>query len=168
MADFSKEELQFIKPFSKNQQFIFKSSTGQIDTIVFGAATFDTIEYRNIEQGFYNELALTIPYRITSGSFHKITVASLNNEPEHFLQFTRAKGSHSSKEISFLGLIFDEESIKRIIAEKRGVLNFRKEDAFYSEVNINEGIRSFKFSFIKGVVSFVDKNNTEWRLLNKD
>lgn len=166
IADFSEEELRLVKPFSKNQELIFKSPTGQRDTIVFGAATFDTIKYRNIEQGFYNELALSVPYRLSPGSFHKVTVTSINREPEHFLQFTKAKGSHGSKEISFLGLIFDEEYINRIIRQKKVELNFRKEDANYSGVNINEGIKSFVFRFDRGVVSFVDMHDTEWQLLD--
>jgi hypothetical protein len=163
VGDFGEEELLFVKPFSKNQELIFKSPTGQKDTIVFGEATFDTIKYRNIEQGFYNELALSISYKLSPGSFHKVTVTSVKNETEHLLQFTRAKGSHSSKEISFLGLIFDEKYINNIVGKRNNVLNFRKEDAVYSGVNINEGIKSFVFSFDKGIISFVDKSSAEWQ-----
>ena len=165
-AEFSEDELRFAEPFSNNQELIFKSAIGHIDTFIFGAVRVDTIRYRNIEQGHYNEIVLSVPYRLSPGSFHKLTVRSVNNEPEHFLQFARAKGSHSSKEISFLGLIFDESYIDKAIAGRKAVLNFREEEANYSGVNINEGIKSFVFHFEKGIVSYIDKNNAEWQRIN--
>lgn len=160
---FSKEELLFAKPFLNPHQLIFQSPTGQRDTIAFSAMSIDTIKYRSIEQGFYNELALSVNYRLSPGSYHKETIKSVNDEPEHFLQFTRAKGSHSSKQVSFLGLIFNEGYLNRIAGERKGVLNFRKEEAVYSGVNINEGIKSFLFSFDKGIISFIDKQGDEWK-----
>jgi signal peptidase I len=167
VEDFSNEESQFVKPFQEGHQLVFKSSKGQQDTIVFSAASIDTIKYRNIEQGYYNELALSVTYRLSPGSFHKITVKSINDEPETFIQFTKAKDSHSSKEISFLGLIFDEKYIHRIVGQRKDVFDFRKEDAVYSGVNINEGIKSFVFSLDAGIISFIDNYNTEWQRQNE-
>lgn len=161
-ASFTSEEMRFVAPFEKDSIVIYKSEEGQLDTIRFLKLKIDTIRYRSIEQGFYNENALTIGYELTSNSYHKITVQSINNEPEHFLLFIKARKSHSSKEISFLGLVFDEDCINKILNRKDSSIIFSRENAQYKGVNINEGIKSFKFDFKHGVISFIDKNDIEW------
>jgi hypothetical protein len=165
-ASFTSEEMRFVKPFGKDSVVIYKSAEGMIDTIRFLKIKIDTIKYRNFEQGFYNENTLTVGYELTKNSFHKITVQSIDSEPEHLLLFLKAKDSHSSKEISFLGLVFDENYINKIAGSKDRVIVFSSENARYTGVNINEGIKSFKFDFSKGVVSFIDKNDVEWVRIN--
>jgi hypothetical protein len=165
-ASFTSEEMRFVKPFKNDSVVVYKSAEGQTDTVRFLKLKIDTIKYRNIEQGFYNENALTVGYEITNNSLHKITVQSIDKEPEHFLLFLKAKNSHSSKEISFLGLVFNENYINKILNTKDSPIVFSRENAQYKGVNINEGINSFKFDFNKGVVSFIDKNNIEWLRMN--
>jgi hypothetical protein len=165
-ASFTSEEMRFVRPFENDSVVVYKSAQGQVDTIKFLKLRSDTIRYRNIEQGFYNENALTVGYELTDNSFHKITVQSLDKEPEHFLLFLKAKNSHSSKEISFLGLVFDKEYINKILNTKDSLIIFSRENARYKGVNINEGIKSFKFDFNKGIVSFIDKNDIEWARMN--
>jgi hypothetical protein len=165
-ASFTSEEMRFVKPFEIDSVIVYKSEQGQIDTVRFFKLKIDTIRYRNIEQGFYNESALTVGYELTNNSFHKITVQSINKEPEHFLLFLKAKKSHSSKEISFLGLVFDEDYVNKIINTKDSSIIFSSENAQYKGVNINEGIKSFRFDFNKGIVSFIDKHEIEWVRIN--
>jgi hypothetical protein len=82
------------------------------------------------------------------------------------LLFLKAKKSHSSKEISFLGLVFDEDYVNKIINTKDSSIIFSSENAQYKGVNINEGIKSFRFDFNKGIVSFIDKHEIEWVRIN--
>jgi len=161
-ASFTSKEMRFTKPFENDNVVVYKSQKGQIDTVRFLKLKIDTIRYRNIEQGFYNENAVTVGYELTNSSFHKITVQSIDKEPEHFLLFLKAKNSHSSKEISFLGLAFGEDYINKILNTKDSSIVFSDENARYKDVNINEGIKSFKFDFNRGVVSFIDKHDIEW------
>jgi hypothetical protein len=161
-ASFSSEEIRFFKPFVRADTAIYQSDSGQTDTIIFQAVRIDTIKYRNFEQGFYNENMLRVAYELSPKSFHQFTVGSTDGTPTYFINFIRAKNSHSAKEICFLGLIFDEDYLDNIAADKGKSILFSKEKAKYSGVNINEGIQSFEFSFDKGVVSFVDRQDREW------
>jgi len=165
-ASFSSEELRFTKPFSDNLVAVYKSETGQVDTITFLKWKVDTIKYRNLEQGFYNENTLSVGYKLTNNSFHKITVKGVGETSENLMLFIKAKNSHSSKEFCFLGLLFDESYLNNIMASKYGTIIFSQENAKYKDVNINEGIKSFTFSFEKGITSFIDKNNKEWKRIN--
>ena len=166
-SSFSKEELGFFKPYFKADTAIYKSLKGQLDTVIFTKMTIDTVEVRSIEQGFYNNNILRVSYKLTENSYHKVTVKSINNEPDDFLSISKAKNSHSSKEIYFLGLLFDEEYFDKIInIIQTEVIVFDESKAKYKDANINEGIKSFKFSFTKGILSFVDKNNVEWLRIN--
>lgn len=161
-ASFSSEEMRFAKPFVRADTAIYQSDSGQTDTIIFQAVRIDTIKYRNFEQGFYNENMLRVAYELSPKSFHQFTVESTDGTPTYFINFIRAKNSHSAKEIYFLGLTFDEEYLDNIAAVKDKSILFSKEKAKYSGVNINEGIQSFEFSFDKGVIAFVDRQGREW------
>lgn len=164
-ATFTKDEIRFMKPFFKENIIIFKSNIGQIDTITFLKYNVDTLKFRNIEQGFYNENRLFVGYKLSKGSYHKITLNSIYETPEKFLSFTKAKNSHSSKEISFLGLIFDENFMDKNISNIDKII-FNKQNAIYSGININDGIKSFTFNFEKGIISYVDKKGNIFTRIN--
>ena len=163
-ATFSEDELRFAKPYSKTDTAIYQSEKGLVDTIIFQQAIIDTFRPRSIEQGFYNELTLRVSYKLSTNSYHKLTVFSKNNEPENFIQFSKAKGSHQNKEINFLGMNFSDEYVEKIDVSNKDEITFRAENAAYNEANINAGISSFVFDFDKGITSFVDINNVKWIL----
>jgi hypothetical protein len=163
---FSKEELRLFEPFSKPDTIIFKSDIGQFDTIIFSRVITDTIRFRNIEQGFYDNDILRVGYKITEGSYHKFLINSVTNEPEYFISFSKTKRSYSNKEICFLGLLFNESYLNQITANKESQIVFEESEAQKTGVNINQGIKSFVFDFGKGVVYFIDKNNIKWSRLN--
>ena len=162
-STFSEDELRFAKPYSKTDTAIYKSETGLIDTILFHSEINDTVEVRNIEQGFYNNRRLLVSYKLSDNSYHKFTVKSVNNEPNYFIHFAKAKGSHQSKEISFLGMVFSEEYLNKIDVCNKNEIIFSEGNATYNEANINEGIKSFVFDFDKGITSFIDTHNLKWR-----
>jgi hypothetical protein len=161
-ATFSNDELRFLKPFLRTDTAIYQSSTGLIDTILFHQAMNDTAKVRSIEQGFYNNNRLLVSYELTNNSYHKFTVKAVNNEPENFIQFTKAKGSHQSKEIRFLGMVFSQEYLNKLNVKNKNKVTFNVNNATYNEVNINEGIKSFVFDFDKGITSFIDIKNIKW------
>ncbi len=164
---FSQNDLKFVKPFNKTDTVIYTSEKGQVDTIIFSAVSNDTLKLRNLEQGFYDENRIKVSYALTKNSYHKLSTGEVHNEPHHFIQFAQAKHSHSSKEIYFLGLIFDQEYIESIDVNNKSEFTFSHENAIYEEVNINEGIKSFTLNFDKGILSFIDKNNIKWTADNK-
>jgi len=142
----------------------FRSSRGQIDTVIFYPAVIDT--FSSVEQGLYNENILRIAYELTDNSYHRLISKSVNEEPEYFISFSKEKASSSSKEISFLGLLFSNDYINKVINKKDSLIVFSQGNAKYKDVNINEGIKSFNFNFKKGILSFIDKNDIEWVRLN--
>lgn len=155
--------MRFAKPFAAKSTFIYKSATGKIDTITFEPAKLDTAKVRSIEQGYYNQVRLQVSYHLSKGSYHKSTVVSIDNASEDFILISRVKGSHTLKEISFLGLTFDEAYVDRLLKEKGDVIEFNNNEARYKGLNINEGINSFSFDYNEGITSFIDKKGIEWR-----
>ena len=168
-ASFNHEETRFTEPFKNTNIVVYKSALGQIDSIKFFKRELDTIKYRNFSQGFYNENILNVKYQILNHSYHKLDFgAGLSNYGlvESFLSFLKSKNGHDNKEISFLGLAFDEDYISKILNTKDSSIIFSSENALYKSVNIKEGIKSFKFNFEKGIISFVDKKGIVWVRLN--
>ncbi len=161
-SSFDKNEWLFVKPFNKNDTAVYRSAKGQMDTIIFYAVVEDTVKVRNIEQGFYNNNRLRVGYALTKNSFHKFLIESINKEPEYFIIFSKAKYSSSFKQVSFLGLLFDDDNLKLITKPYDTAIVFSKKDAKYSGQNINEGINSFNFNFNVGIISFIDKHNVAW------
>src|SRR3984957_5885605 len=84
-ASFSPEEMRFAKPFVRADTVIYRSDAGQTDTILFQAARIDTISYRNLEQGFYNENMLRVAYALSPKSFHQFTGASTDGTPTYLI-----------------------------------------------------------------------------------
>lgn len=165
-ASFSSEEMRFAKPFSDKSIVIYRSEIGQLDTVTFLNYKIDTIRYRNLEQGFYNENTLSVRYDLSESSYHKITVKGVNGDWQDLMLFLKAKNSHSSRQFSFLGLLFDESYLDVVMSTKDSVVVFNENHARYKGVNVNEGIKSFTFSFKKGIIFFTDNHNIRWERIN--
>ena len=166
-SSFSQDELKFVNPYLKSDTVIYKSSQGITDTIIFASYIVDTVRVRNLSQGYYNENTLRVRYKLTNNSFHKLLQQSLNNEPIDFISFSKVKNSHSTKEIYFLGLLFNKDFIEDLIKTNTSEeVIFKGEKAQYTGLNINKGIKSFTFNFLKGVVSFIDDSDGEWIRVN--
>ncbi|HVM86682.1 MAG TPA: hypothetical protein VMT76_00745 [Puia sp.] len=164
-TSFTPEEMRFTDPFNDTSIIVYKSALGQIDSIKFFKWELDTIKYRNFSQGFYNENILRVKYQLLNHSYHKINYGGgLSNYElmDNYLSFLKSKNGHSDKEINFLGLEFDKDYVNKILNIKESSIIFSDENARYKGVNINQGIKSFKFDFEKGITSFVDKNGVQW------
>ena len=165
-AQFTTAELNFAKPFMRTDTAIYKSDSDQIDTIIFHAASIDTVRLRNMAQGFYNDNILRVSYELTPKCYHKFTVPSTDGNPVYFISFAKVKDSYSTKEIYFLGLLFNEKYLDHVEPIKEKSILFSEDRAVYKDVDINETIRNFEFDFDRGVVSFVDIKGIKWRRIN--
>ncbi len=162
-AAFKSNELKFIKPFARYQTVIFKSNKGELDTIKFYKFHIDTIRYHNIEQGFYNEYDLKVGYELTDNSYHKLITIPNNKKTDDFITYIKVKGSYETKEISFLGLVFENKFIIDAISSQSDSILFGKQDAVYEGVNINKGISSFVYSKTSGIISYSDITGSIWK-----
>lgn len=162
--NFSNEELRFVKPFNKTDTVIYKSTKGLIDTIIFFPKDSFIGKVSSFEQGFYKQNILTVEYILTPNSYHKFIIVDGSNivKPKQFLGFYKSDIGNISKEIKFLGLIFSEKSIDKISKSNQDEVIFNDKDADYVNMNIVEGIKSFKFNFSTGIVSFIDNDNVLW------
>lgn len=165
-ASFTDQEMRFTNPFKENTVVVYKSAKGQMDTVRFLRVKMDTAKFRSFEQGYYNENFVIVDYELTNNSYHKISIPSVDKKTENLLLFRKTKGSEGSKEFGFLGLLFDEDYLKRILNTKDSVIIFDRNDARYTGLNINEQIKRFKFDFNRGIVSFTDIHDIEWIRVN--
>ncbi len=168
-ASFSPEEIRFTAPYHNKSTAIYKSDTGNlIDTIIFSKAQKKITKVRHLEVGFYNVNQIFITYKLSKKSFHRIMLHSIDklDEPDPFINFMKYSDYSSGEEIDFLGLIFGKEYIDKCIETKKDIITFDEKDASHSGININKGIKSFKYSVKKGVTSFIDDDGIEWKKIN--
>ena len=156
--NYTPSELTLVKSFNQTHTYVYKSEQEQFDTITFSKLKRDTIERRGFETGNYNIYALSVYYQISKNSYHKLIGASEN---EYLINFSRAK-PYTSKEIGFLGLLFDEGFVDSVIAHKYRVIVFPINKAEDHGININKGIKSFTMNLDSGIVSFIDEHNIKW------
>lgn len=158
-AKLNKRDFLLAKPFTQIDTVIYVSSTGLVDTIMFLPAKVDTVRYRSFEQGFYDQYVLNVRYTLTQGSFHRFAVVDKFHNPERF--YNCSVSDISDRELSFLGLIFDNHYLNTLSFDTT-TTTFDGEKATYKEVNINNGISSFKFNSKVGVISYIDARGNEW------
>ena len=164
---FSPDEMNFFAPFQKANTIIYQSDKGGLnDTICFSKSEIKEYKIRHIELGFYNQNDLFTSYMLSKGSYHKITNQSIDGRPYYFIFFSKSTDSNSSKIISFLGLSFDDKYIDLVLKRKNQIVVFDKKDARYNGININKGIKSFKYNLEKGVISFIDEDDIMWNRIN--
>jgi len=81
VKDFTKEDLKWFTPYNKANTVIFISKRGELDTIIFYKKTASSDTIRNfLEQGYYNVNYLTVPYKLTSGSYHQSALMGNGNK----------------------------------------------------------------------------------------
>jgi len=118
VKDFTKEDLKWFAPYNKSTTVIFISKKGEFDTIIFykKIASSDTI--RNfIELGYYNENYLTVPYKLTIGSYHQFALAGDGKKryDQDIINISKSSSNNKSTlEITFLGTIFNGKELNNI------------------------------------------------------
>jgi hypothetical protein len=158
---FDSEDLMWFKSFSKTDTIIFISDKYEKDTIIFFKTESWKESIRDFERGFYDTHTLIVQYSLTKGSYHQ---SSSPTKKDNLLRLTNKSGSdHTEFEIKFLGIIFNGNELKNIEKIDDKHVLFDRTKATYPEINISEGIKSFKFNFYKGVIEYTDIRNIKWK-----
>jgi hypothetical protein len=160
-VSFNEKDNIIVSPFKKTDTIVYVSSVGiKYDTIIFFSPKRDTLKFRSFEQGFYDQYVLKLNYTVSLNSYHKIL-----NQNEVVLFYSSSVSDIRSKELCFLGLIFDEDVLNHLPIDKE-IITFNGEQAKYRGMNINEGIKSFDFSVREGIISYIDTTGAVWKRIN--
>jgi hypothetical protein len=171
---FDQSELKWLQPFNKTDTIVYQSANGFRDTIIFFGQQSSSSNVNNMEQGFYSTHSMSIKYKLTYNSYHKfIKINSAgeqvngNDESSYLLSINKSNNTTgTAMEFYFLGLLFNEDFLSTIRTDSVKTLTLNETNAFYTELNVKEGIRSFEFSFQKGIISFLDHNGIKWERNN--
>lgn len=161
---FTKQQLRLTIPFQNTETFIYKSGENKSDTITFYKVQYSFSHTSNFSQGFYDTYSYNVNYQLTPNSYHKSSLPGFLGKEESLFHISKSSDNPEStgQEFSFLGLIFDYKFLESISNDTTSLIIFDEKSAQYNGMNINEGIKIFKFQTDKGIVSFIDKNNVEW------
>lgn len=162
---FTENQLKFINPYTNGDAtIVFKTTDNNFDTITFYKVEGSYSSTSNFEQGFYDTKGYSVDYRLTAGSYHKYVNLDRIGYRDCLFHISKSSGSQSvDQEFCFLGLIFDNTFLEKIKDDTSSIILFDNRNAQYKWVNYNESIKSFKFQKDSGIISFVDKNNKEWK-----
>ena len=165
--DFDAEDLKWLKPFSEDKTVIYHSEKNEFDTIFYSKYKDYHASVRDIERGFYDENSFSIRYKLSKGSYHQFAdVGDLRESGAVFLSIANSslyQRNHADLIIYFLGIRYDDDSIKNISKIDEKILYFDVKKATYPEINISEGISNFTYNLDSGVVEFLDNRNVKWK-----
>ena len=166
---FTKQELKWTIPYQSDDTVIYQTRDDKRDTIIFYQVEHQVNSTSNFEQGFYNNYTYGVDYRLTINSYHKnINPNEIGTKTSLYdIEKSSDNPTSAGQEFCFLGLIFDYKFLENISEDTNSIILFDGAKAQYREMNINEGIKSFKFQKEQGIISFIDKNNEEWFRLYK-
>jgi len=161
---FTKEELKWTEPYQHDDTIVYKSPDNKRDTVIFYQVQRQINHTHSLEQGYYYTYSYSVDYRLTIESYHKIINPNEVGARTSLFDISKSTDDPTSaeQEFCFLGLIFDSKFLEDISNDTSSITLFDESKAQYKGVNINEGIRSFKFQKENGIISFIDKNNQEW------
>ncbi len=160
--DFTKEELKWTKPFNKNQTIIFTSEKGEVDTIIYKQVILSNETVNDLERGFYKSNYLSIPYEFTKGSYHQFDFDGTSATEQDFVSIEKSSAGFGSMEISFIGLLFNEDEIEKAKKINTNTYQFDSLNATAKWVNIKKGIKSFTFNTDIGILSYIDERDIKW------
>jgi len=165
VKDFTKDELNWFKPFGKTDTVIYISEKSELDTIIFHKTVADNDSTRDLEQGFSNTNYLTVPYEFTKGSYHQLALMSDGKirYSQAIFNLSKSSSDYGSLEIIFIGIIFNGEELKNIKKLNKHIYFFDGEKATYPMVNVEKKIKNFTFDTEIGVTNYTDDRNVNWK-----
>ncbi len=167
VKDFTKDEIKWFNPYGKNDTVIFISSKSELDTMIFykTVVTRDTV--RSFERGFYNQIYLTVPYKITEGSYHHFALTGQGKDryDQNIFNISKTSDGLTTLEITFLGTIFDGQELHNIERINSYVYYFDSQKATYVGMDEEKGkaIKDFTFDVRSGIIKYIDERNIEWK-----
>jgi len=165
IKEFSANDLKWFKPFTQVDTIIFETENNELDSVIFFKTDTSKYSARNLEQGYYDTRTLSVQFILTKGSYHQFAkLGDNNNYRQDIFRLTNSSSdNYTNFEIYFLGIIFNGKELQNILKVDSDTYVFEGKKATYASVNINEGINKFTFSLTKGVISYIDKRNVEWK-----
>jgi hypothetical protein len=163
---FTSDDLKWFEPFNKSETIVFESDNGEMDTIIFHKIDTTNYSVRDIEQGFYDRITLSVAYEFTKGSYHQF--AKMSDDSVLFdhdlINISNSSSSDfTAKEFTFIGIIFNGKEINNIKQLDNSTYFFDRSKATYSEIDVEEGINNFTFEIQKGIIKYTDKRNVNWK-----
>ena len=165
VPDFTKDELKWFKPYYKTDTVIFVSEKKDLDTIIFYKSVATTDKIRNSGHGSYNTNFLTVPYKLTNGSYHQSVVMSDGKSIYDHNIFNISKsspGGYNQFEIEFIGTIFNGEELSHIEKKTENIYYFDSKKATYDGMGVKNGIKDFTFDTNVGILKFTDNRDIKW------
>lgn len=121
-----------------------------MDTIIFHKIDTTNYSVRDIEQGFYDRITLSVAYEFTKGSYHQF--AKMSDDSVLFdhdlINISNSSSSDfTAKEFTFIGIIFNGKEINNIKQLDKSTYFFDRSKATYPEIDVEKGINNFTFEF---------------------
>jgi hypothetical protein len=82
---------------------------------------------------------------------------------DDILNMAKSSTGYGSLEITFIGTIFSDETLSKIQKIDSNSYFFNSEQAEYSGMNVEKGIKNFIFNIEVGIVSYTDDRGVKWR-----
>lgn len=160
--EFSEEELKWVKTFNNKQEIIFISEKGELDTIIFNKIVASSETVNHIERGFYKSNYLNSAYQFTKGSYHQFYFDGNAATEQDLVSLEKSSAGFGGIEISFIGLLFNEDGIKKAKKIDRNTYQFDSSNATAKWVNVKNGIKSFTFNTDIGILNYTDERDIKW------
>jgi hypothetical protein len=165
VKDFTSEDLKWFSTYNKLDTVVFISQKSELDTIIFfkKVAAADTVRDG---RGFYNTNYLTVPYKLSPGSYHQFALMSDGTRFEqNIFSISKTSSGMTTLEITFLGMLFNGRELHNITQLNKYVYYFDSRKATYASVDEEKGkaINNFTFDLRYGIVKYTDERNVEWK-----
>ena len=161
--NFTDEEVKWTKPFNKNQTIIFTSEKGEFDTIIFKEVVMSNETVNDLERGFYKSNYLNVPYKFTKGSYHQFDFDGNTASEQDLISIQKSSAGFGGMEISFIGLLFNEDEIKKAKKIDTNTYQFDNSNSTAKWVNVKKGIKKFTFNTDIGIVNYIDERDVKWK-----
>ena len=165
VKEFTTDELKWFKPFDKTDTIVFISEKNEWDSIIFQKAIATGDTSRSVEVGYYNMNFLTVAYEFSKWSYHQSAMMSDGKKryEHHFINMSKSSSDDNSIEITFIGTIFSDKTLKNIQQIDSSNYFFESEKGDYSGMNVEKGIKDFSFNTNVGIVSYTDNRSIKWK-----
>ena len=165
IKEFGYDDLKWFKPYKKTHTIIFQSSNGELDTITFHKTDTTKYSVRNFEQGFYDEITLSVAYEFRNGSYHQSATmpdSSRKYDQAIFVISNSSSSKFTNREFSFIGIIYSGNNINNICKLDDKTYFFDRDKATYRQINVVKGIKNFTFNSDNGITEYTDIRDIKW------
>jgi len=167
VKDFTSDEIKWFLAYKKNDTAIFISKRGELDTMFFYKMIpqGDTVR-EGFGRGYYNENYLSVPYKLSEGSYHHFAFMGdgKTRYDQNIFSISKKSDGTTTFEITFLGTIFNGKELSNIKRLSKYVYYFDSAKATYVGMDMERGkaIKDFTFDIRSGITTFTDERSVKW------